>query len=193
MGEGLKMLVVDDNQDITKLIKIYFTKRGYEVLIANKGEEAFKLMEQNPDIDVILLDVMLPDFSGIEILEQIRGIMKNAVIIMVTGVNDLETVVNAMKLGADDYVVKPFRLGEMEQKIENLMFKKTIVNGEEHLTAEDALNILNETKSQGVNLVFSFDDIEEFNQFIEMVKGMEDVSIEDMQIGEKYEVRLKAS
>ncbi len=190
MGENLKILVVDDNEEMTRLVKIYFSKKGYDVLVANTGGEAFKLIEQNSDIDVILLDMMLPDYSGMDILEQVRGIMKNAAIIMVTGVNDLETVVRAMKLGADDYVVKPFRLKDIEEKMESILFKKATTM-EKHLSAEEALSIIENTYSDGANMRFVFEDIEEFNKFVERVKNMANVKIEDMQVGDKYEVIVR--
>jgi DNA-binding response OmpR family regulator len=192
MGDGLKLLVVDDNVEMANLLKLYFSKKGYTVLVANTGEEAFKRIEENPDIDAMLLDVMLPDFSGLDILEQVRGILKNAAIIMVTGVNDLQTVVNAMKLGADDYVVKPFRLGDIESKIESILFKKATTS-DRTLTAEEALKLLESAKVDGGNMLFVFEDNEEFSEFVERVKKMNNVRIEDMQIGDKYEIRVKIS
>ncbi len=116
MKSSLKLLVVDDNVEITKLITLYFSKNGYKVIAANTGIDGFNKIKENPDIDILLLDIMLPDATGLDILEQIREILKNTVIIMVTGVNDLDTVVSAMKLGADDYVVKPFRLSKLKEK-----------------------------------------------------------------------------
>ncbi len=192
MGDGLKLLVVDDNVEMANLLKLYFSKKGYTVLVANTGEEAFKRIEENPDIDAMLLDVMLPDFSGLDILEQVREILKNAAIIMVTGVNDLQTVVNAMKLGADDYVVKPFRLGDIESKIESILFKKATTS-DRTLTAEEALKLLESAKVDGGNMLFVFEDNDEFSEFVERVKKMNNVRIEDMQIGDKYEIRVKIS
>ncbi len=193
LEDRLKLLAVDDEAEITRLVSIYFSKRGYEVLVANSGEEAIKMVRENPDIDVILLDIMLPDYSGVELLEQFRVYLKNTVIIMVTGVNDLETVVNAMKLGADDYAVKPFRLGQLEEKIENAMRKRSMMNimESESLTAEAALEKIGKIKERGSVITFVFDDPDELNKFTEEVKKKEDVKIIDIRVGESYEISVK--
>ncbi len=188
---SLKLLTVDDEEEITKLVRLYFSKRGYDVLEAHNGEEAIKIIEENPDLDVILLDVMLPDTNGIDILEQVRPYLQNTVIIMVTGVNDLETVVNAMKLGADDYAVKPFRLGDLEAKIEAALNKKSLGTIKEGMTAEEAMEKLKQFKDRNVVITFTFDDIEELNKFTEMVKNTGEVNILDVRVGDEYEVSLK--
>ncbi len=188
---SLKLLTVDDEEEITKLVRLYFSKRGYDVLEAHNGEEAIKIIEENPDLDVILLDVMLPDTNGIDILEQVRPYLQNTVIIMVTGVNDLETVVNAMKLGADDYAVKPFRLGDLEAKIEAALNKKSLGTIKEGMTAEEAMEKLKQFKDRNVVITFTFDDIEELNKFTEMVKNTGKVNILDVRVGDEYEVSIK--
>ncbi len=188
---SLKLLTVDDEEEITKLVRLYFSKRGYDVLEAHNGEEAIKIIEENPDLDVILLDVMLPDTNGIEILEQVRPYLQNTVIIMVTGVNDLETVVNAMKLGADDYAVKPFRFGDLEAKIESALNKKSLREIKEGMTAKEAMEKLKQFKDGNVVITFTFDDIEELNKFTEMAKNTGKVDILDVRVGDEYEVSLK--
>ncbi len=193
-SEGtLKMLVVDDEEEITRLVSLYFSKRNYKVLTANSGGEAIKQVRENPDLDVILLDIMLPDHSGIELLEHFRNYLNDAAIIMVTGVNDLETVVNAMKLGADDYAVKPFRLGQLEEKIEAALRKRSMANmmGSGGLTAEEALQKIEQIKEKSAVVTFVFDDSEELNKFTEEVKKRGDVEIIDIRVGENYEISLK--
>ncbi len=187
----LKLLSVDDETEITKLVSLYFSKRGYEVIEAHSGQEAIQKIEENPDIDVLLLDVMLPDMSGVEILEQVRDYLSNAVIIMVSGVNDLDTVVNSMKLGADDYTVKPFRLGELESKIENAIHKKSMKSISDGLTAEEAMAKLSQIKERHVVLTFVFEDVNELNKFTELLKKEQEADIIDLRVGEKYEVSVR--
>ncbi len=190
----LKLLVVDDEVEITKLISMYFSKRGYVVLVANTGADAIKHVRENPDTNIILMDIMLPDFSGLELLEQFRSYMPDIVIIIVSGVNDLETVVRAMKLGADDYVVKPFRLGELEEKMEAALHKRAMfstMSSEHGLSSEEAMNRLEKIKTSDAIITFTFDDIDELNAFTERVKNRNDVSIIDIKVGERYEISLK--
>jgi len=187
----LKLLSVDDEVEITKLVRLYFSKRGYDVIEAHSGQEAIQKIEKNPDIDVLLLDVMLPDMSGVEILEQVRGYLSNAVIIVVSGVNDLDTVVNSMKLGADDYAVKPFRLGELESKIESAIHKKSMKSISDGLTADEAMAKLSQIKERHVVLTFVFEDVNELNKFTELLKKEQEADIIDMRVGEQYEVSVR--
>ncbi len=187
----LKLLAVDDEEDITHLVKLYFSRKGYDVIVANTASEAIRALEENPDVDVVLLDIMLPDGNGVELLEHIRLYLPNAAIIMATGVNDLETVVRAMQNGADDYVVKPFRLGTLEEKIESAIHKRSMESLREGLSAEEAVKVLEDIRERSAILTFSFDDVDELNRFTDAIKDRKDVEIIDIRIGDRYEVSVK--
>ncbi len=108
-----KIMVVDDDVSISLLIKDFFTKKGYEVITADNGEEALeKLSKEHPII--VLLDVRLPGMDGILILKRIREIDDKVGVIMVTGIKDDEVLEEAKKLGAYEYIVKPFDLDYLE-------------------------------------------------------------------------------
>jgi DNA-binding NtrC family response regulator len=107
-----KILVVDDEHLIRWSLEQNLKKQGYEVVTAGDGEEALRLVrEEQPDL--VLLDIQMPGISGIEVLERIKENFDEIVVIMVTAHSGLETAVNAMRLGAYDYISKPFNLDEL--------------------------------------------------------------------------------
>jgi len=189
MASSIKVLVIDDNKELTNIIERYLEQRGFDVISAYTVEEAMNVIERQERIDVILLDLMLPDMHGLEFLKIIREHEKNVAIIVITGLKDLNTVIEVMKAGADDYLVKPFRLGELEEKINEILYKKAMSEPvKERLTADRAMEVIDTTPYKGGMLKFSFSDIEELNKFVEKVNNREDVDINDVRIGEDYEV-----
>lgn len=107
-----KILVVDDEHLIRWSLEQNLKKQGYDVLTAGSGEDALKITrEEQPEL--VLLDIQLPGMSGLEVLEKIKEIDEEIIVIMVTAHGGLETAVNAMRLGAYDYINKPFNLDEM--------------------------------------------------------------------------------
>lgn len=110
-----KILVVDDDKNICELLRLYFEKEGYNVILANNGEEALvKFNALNPDF--ILLDVMLPTIDGWQVCREIRK-KSNVPIIMLTAKGETFDKVLGLELGADDYVVKPFDAKEIIARI----------------------------------------------------------------------------
>ncbi len=189
MSGSIRLLVIDDNKELTNIIKKYMETRGFEVLEAHTVEEAMNMIEREKRIDVILLDLMLPDMHGLEFLKIVREHEKNVAIIVITGVKDLNTAIEVMKAGADDYLVKPFRLGELEEKVNEILYKKAMSEpARESLTAERAMEVIDSTPYQGGMFKFSFGSIEELNKFVEEVNARDDVNINDVRIGENYEV-----
>lgn len=107
-----KLLVVDDEHLIRWSLEQNLKKQGYDVVTAGTGEDALRLIrEEQPDL--VLLDIQLPGISGIDVLEKIKEHDEDIIVIMVTAHSGLETAVNAMRLGAYDYVSKPFNLDEL--------------------------------------------------------------------------------
>ena len=104
----------------------FFTVRNYKVFNATSGKEAIKIVEKEKP-RIILLDINMRGMDGIETLEKIRQIDKEAVIIMVTGVKDEDTMKRAKELGADDYITKPLSLEYLDKvvllKFMNLQLK----------------------------------------------------------------------
>ena len=107
-----KILAIDDEKNIRHLISSEFSLEGFEVVTAASGEEGLALF-RNHRFDVVLLDIKLPKLNGIEILKRIKKISQATEIIMITGYGDIRSAVEATKLGARDYVTKPFKLDEL--------------------------------------------------------------------------------
>src|SRR3972149_8037892 len=111
-----RILVVDDEYLIRWTLQQNLTREGYEVLLAETGEEALdKVKEEAPDL--VLLDVKLPGKDGYEVLETALGMDPDIVPIMITAYEDVEGVVKAMRLGAFDYITKPFNFDKIRLSI----------------------------------------------------------------------------
>ena len=102
-----RMLIVEDERDLCELLQEFFTSRGFTVLSAFSGEEALSLLQQHTT-DVILLDILLPGVSGIEVLKRAKDLVPHARIIMVTSLNEEEVRSTAFRHGACGYITKPF-------------------------------------------------------------------------------------
>jgi DNA-binding response OmpR family regulator len=109
-GGGRTVLVIDDEVKILELLRSYLKINGYTVLCAQSGREGMELFEKNPPqnpVSLILLDLMLPDFSGEELCRRIRR-ESDVPIIMITAKAEEEDIIRGLNIGADDYVTKPF-------------------------------------------------------------------------------------
>lgn len=115
--EGVKILLVDDDQDFLSVTKKRLAKRGYTVQTASNGPEVFgKLSAQN--IPVIVLDVKMPGMSGIEILKKIKKHFPLVQVIMLTGVPTVGCAADSLKIGALNYLIKPVDFEELLREIE---------------------------------------------------------------------------
>jgi DNA-binding response OmpR family regulator len=106
VGDLLTVLVVDDEEKILDIVGSYLSKNGYRALCAKTGKEAMQLLRSNR-VALILLDLMLPDFSGEELCRKVRS-SSTVPIIMMTAKVDEESIIHGLSIGADDYVSKPF-------------------------------------------------------------------------------------
>jgi len=108
VNKKYKILIVEDEASLRFVYSEYLDMEGFEVIQAEDGREALDLVKTNPDIDVILLDLMIPKIDGIKVLEKIRSNPKNKSIkIFVMTVLSREKVIKeAFDLGADDYLIK---------------------------------------------------------------------------------------
>lgn len=110
-----KILIADDNLQITKILSEFAKKEGYEPVIAYDGEEALELFRQD-QFAIILLDVMMPKRDGFEICREIRKVSNIPIIIITARGEDFERIMG-LDIGADDYIVKPFSAGEVMARI----------------------------------------------------------------------------
>lgn len=109
-----KILIVDDDIELLKMLKSYFEIKKYEVLTAKNGAEGLKKAEANPDI--ILLDVNMPQIDGIEVCRRIRDQVACPILFLTARVEEQDRI-NGLLSGGDDYILKPFSLKELEARI----------------------------------------------------------------------------
>jgi DNA-binding response OmpR family regulator len=184
---GKQVLVVDDEAKILSLIKSYLEINGYSAFCAQNGREGMDFFERN-HLDLILLDLMLPDFSGEEFCKQVRRV-SNVPIIMITARADEESIIRGLTIGADDYVCKPFSPRQLMARVQaalrrggrqtggdfgNVLFCGDLVidteerrvsrNGEEIALTRDEYSILTLLLSRRAK-IFTRDEI------LEAVKG----------------------
>lgn len=120
MGGVASILLVDDNP---KFLADALPMYGYDVTVAEDGIEALKVLKENPHFDLILLDVMMPNMDGWDTLKAIRKNKDTEFIpvIMITAVSEDQKIVSGLKIGADDYIVKPFILPNLLARIEAVL------------------------------------------------------------------------
>ena len=118
--EGEKMhcvLIVEDDSDINNFINDYFVIKGYSTIQAFSGTEGLLRLKNERDICCVILDLMLPGLSGEEIIQEVRKV-SDVPIITVSAKNEEEAKIEVLKLGADDFLLKPFNLEELQLKVE---------------------------------------------------------------------------
>src|SRR6267154_5360331 len=120
-----KILIVDDERSMRELLQLVFRRAGYTVLVAENGTEALERIKQDV-IDIVVSDVKMPDCTGIELLKQIRMISSDTVFILMTAFATIETARQAFKLGADDFIQKPFDVEELKIIVNNASERKQL-------------------------------------------------------------------
>lgn len=185
----MNILVVDDEQSILDIIQAYLTADGHTVYLAKNGKEAFEEYEPRI-IDFMILDIMLPDYSGWEICEQIRRTSDVPIILLTARSNEAD-VLKGLKLGADDYIKKPFSPKELVARIAavNRRLKKDNQTGNKWLFSNGDLIIYPETLEvtvKGANVILTHTEFELLmtmarepkhvfsrDQLLEKIKGLE--------------------
>lgn len=115
MNDKMQILLVDDDPNITQLVRLYLEKEGYQVITADRGDTALDAFRKNPP-HLILLDIMLPGMDGWQVCREVRKV-SNIPIIMLTAKDETFDKVLGLELGADDYIVKPFEPKELIARI----------------------------------------------------------------------------
>lgn len=145
--EMFKILVVEDEYHVRHIIHDYFIMRGQEVIEASNGYEALKMM--NDDIDLILLDIMMPGIDGYEVCKQLRNQYKKP-IIFISALLQEQNQLMAYELGADDYMTKPFKL--------SILYAKCIALIKRDQKREDNILIYPHVKLDKINHLLIVDD-----------------------------------
>ena len=119
------ILVIEDDDIMLKAIRNILTKDGYNVVIAKDGKEAFEKLE-NSEYEVVITDLMMPYANGLEVVSKLRSdeTKRNVGIIVISSVGNEETITEAFRLGADDYLKKPIMAGELLIRVRKLFANK---------------------------------------------------------------------
>jgi two-component system KDP operon response regulator KdpE len=135
----LKVLVVDDEPPIRKLLRMGLSTQGYEILEAPNGKASLDLLSQNPDL--VILDLGLPDMQGLELLRMMRARNEAVPIVVLSSRGDEVGKVQALDLGADDYITKPFGMDELLARMRAALRHQLQVHGERPIFRTGELSV----------------------------------------------------
>ncbi|MHB8481497.1 MAG: sigma-54-dependent transcriptional regulator [Nitrospiria bacterium] len=120
-----KILVVDDEKSMREFLQIVLTKEGYTVFTASDGEEAIECIGKDI-FDLVISDIKMPKSSGLEVLKAVKETSPETIVLMITAFATTETAIEAMKQGAYNYLIKPFKIDEVKLIIKNALEKQTL-------------------------------------------------------------------
>jgi len=120
-----EILIVEDDRKISRIIELQLNHEGFKTTKAFTGREAIEGYNHNPNFDLVLLDIMLPEVSGFEVLKYIKSQDQQMPVIFLSARDDTRDVVAGFELGADDYVTKPFNFDELLARIKANIRKST--------------------------------------------------------------------
>ena len=166
--EKVKILVVDDESRMRKLVKDFLVKSGYAVIEASDGSEAVDKFYENKEISLIILDVMMPKMDGWEVCREIRDISK-VPIIMLTARGDEKDELKGFELGVDEYISKPFSLKILVARVEAILRRSQ--NKEKEELLEFAGISINKNAHMvmidGISIDLSYKEFELLTYFVE--------------------------
>src|SRR5688572_23307745 len=139
-----RILVVDDERSMREMLQIVLRRDGYDVVLAENGKNAVKQLQEAP-FDLLLSDIRMPDISGVEVLRSAKEINRDLVAFMMTAFASTDTAVEAMRLGAVDYFIKPFNMDELRLKVRQQLETRRLK--EENVLLKRALNSRHEFSS----------------------------------------------
>ncbi len=151
----MRILLVEDEEEIRKMIKVNLEMEGYEVIATANGRKALDLIE-NQYFDLLILDVMLPECSGFQICEQVRLKNSKVGIIIVSAKDTSSDRIMGLKLGADDYLTKPFNLEELLLRVSNLLKRSSDEGAKEAESYSWAKNEINFVTYEAIGVSGNF-------------------------------------
>lgn len=130
-----KIIVIDDEPGMCRLLQTILGEEGYKVSTFHKPTEALKTFKQE-HFDLVITDICMPKISGIDILKEVKTILPAIPVILITAYSTVESAVEAMKMGASDYVVKPFKNDEIIMKVQKILEKQRLIEENKRLRLE---------------------------------------------------------
>lgn len=168
-----RLLVVDDEQDLLELLVRRLKRKGFEVDSAGTAEDALELVKKN-DYDIGVYDIRLPNMDGIELLKETKQAQPDIEVLILTGHGTIDTAIEAMKVGAFDYITKPYNLSELELTIgkaaENKSLKEKNASMKKIIAQHNEFNIIGDSSN--------------FNEVIDMTRRIADSDVPVMIEGE---------
>jgi len=171
MGKG-RILVVEDDADISKMLRIYFDSQGYEVLVATRGNDALDVCRAKLP-NVIVLDINLPDMDGFEVCRILRSNTRTSYvpIIFLTQRDERSDKISGLELGADDYITKPFDIEELKLRVEGTIrrsLREALTHPVTNLPAgkliEEQLKTVKESSGPWTLLYFGIRNVNAFKE-----------------------------
>lgn len=121
------ILIADDEPNIRRVLEALFTRDGHEVITAENGRKALDVLSTNPNVEVLISDLIMPDINGVELLEAARQINPSISVLMITAHGTIKSAVDAMRLGAFDYITKPFDMDEIKVVVKKALERRQLV------------------------------------------------------------------
>jgi len=165
----MKILVADDDKNLRKILKIELSEEGLNVEEAESGTKAIDLLDKN-DYDVLLLDLNMPGLGGMDVLEKVKAGEVPIEIIVLTGHSTVPTAVQAMKLGAYDYLTKPFKMDELKVVIQRAYERKELLSENVALRTQ----VKRQSQSQKI--------ITQNSSMLEILENVERVALSDLPV-----------
>ena len=166
--DKLKILVVDDESRMRKLVRDFLVKQNYDVLEAGDGEEAVDIFFREKDIALIILDVMMPKMDGWQVCREIRAYSK-VPIIMLTAKSDERDELQGFDLGVDEYITKPFSPKILVARVEAILRRSNLLTSEDIISAGgiELNKSAHQVKIDGKDIELSFKEFELLAYFME--------------------------
>lgn len=152
-----RVLIIDDDRELCALMKKCVEQENLSALVAHGGMEGLRLVDENKDnCSLVILDIMMPDLDGFQVLKKIRE-TNNVPVLMLTAKSDEEDKVSGLRLGADDYLTKPFSINELMARVNSLIRRYTTLNP--NPTMEMDCMILKNMLIDKANRIVSVNDV----------------------------------
>lgn len=167
-NENIKILIADDEARMRALVRDYMRMKGFQVLEAENGAEALAIFEREPDIALVLLDVMMPELDGFETLKELRRISEVPVL-MLTARSEERDELQGFSLGADEYIAKPFSPKVLMARVEAVL-KRTMANPDGDVLELAGIRLderAHEVSVDGKIIDLSFKEFELLRYFLE--------------------------
>lgn len=175
---GKKVLLIDDTKNIRMMISTCLESLGYRVDYAENGYEGIKIFK-NDKYDLVILDIRMPKLSGTELLKIIKGIDKKVPVLIITAFPTIKNAVECIKMGAVDYLRKPFTTKRIKEVVENIMKRDTLVENNDY-------DSLIESAKKSINNLY-------FDNALKYLKKAISINVEDGEpfnlIGIIYETK----